>query len=711
MSETTTAINFMLKYTPAYTGYLSYTNRKNAVLDEEKNQELLQKTDDFSEELEKEIADLVFEQNLDFKNYVKYMDREIATHFKSDIGSEKTTAFSDKKLNLTQNDLKDVQNNLKIAQKNKSLLWQGVFSFNNQFLKDNDILDPETNYLNQESIKQSIQNAMTTIISRESLNQPFWWGNIHVNTGNIHVHIGLSEKKSLRPVIVYKNKEQLKGKFKQSTLKSAKSIVFNKLTNDRNKQHRIKLEKRIAFYKNDLVKDSYRPELPKQKQLINLVYKNLPENKKLWRMKTNAKEMKIAKTYINMYVNDFFNNEGKDTYDNFKNETRAFLEEYKDVYSTKDQNDMVESALNKRIAELKENVGNNIFKFIKENELDFEQNKVNKLRFSDLKELNSADLKYVIDTGFNSENLSTIDKQNLGFLKYQLRQRTLDDKITKGNEIYKKLSKVETDIPSDVAYIEFKKTTIRQENSQLLLDKKPLTKLSPEQKIARRNTFRTSTTIKDLLLTSTKKYEPENTKELLSEYQKELKMLNNIYDNSIVESVFGKDLNAYKTELTDKISVINIKSGMYQSNKEKTQLFEQKKSADHNSNFNYSKWQSDINKINVYQEKAMKKLNKIRHRHLDSDDLKRFDNTKNINAKELSKKYKLNSKKTHKAKVKNEKHNVTDKIVNKLNNMIKSSIPDNKAVREKMKFDLIDKQEEREEEISQAQSKARSRGR
>ena len=51
--------------------------------------------------------------------------------------------------------------------------------------------------VNQKAIKTAVMNAMPDYLKAEGLDNPqtFWWGDIHLNTNHVHVHLAISQKK------------------------------------------------------------------------------------------------------------------------------------------------------------------------------------------------------------------------------------------------------------------------------------------------------------------------------------------------------------------------------------------------------------------------------------------------------------------------------------------------------------------------------------
>lgn len=62
-------------------------------------------------------------------------------------------------------------------------------------------------------------------------------------------------------------------------------------------------------------------------------YNHLPQDRQ-WSFKSNAKDFAVSKFFINRYLDSYFENEGKEVYQDFLSETRDFLENYRQAYST-----------------------------------------------------------------------------------------------------------------------------------------------------------------------------------------------------------------------------------------------------------------------------------------------------------------------------------------------------------------------------------------
>ena len=387
----TPSVTFMLQYTGANSGFLDYTNRAEAVdIDNELSVSTSEQLiDDVGIDQLKKIQAEVPEQSLDFPEYIDYMNRSYATEKQT---KNKTAVFNQHKNHLSQEEVRQLKNQLETAYQNGSLLWQGVLSFDNSFLAKQGLYDMETGQVDQAAIKNVLRTAMPHLIKREGLSRDaFWWGNIHLNTDNIHIHFGLSEIESAREKIFYvpRGRMELRGNFSQKSIQGLKSEIFHGLLNDQTRSRLLRQEQVLANLKTDLLRNvlqGHQVATAAEKNFLEQAYNHLPQNKN-WRFKSNAKDFATSKFFLNRYLDSYFENEGKEVYDNFIKETRTFLEEYRTAYSSDDHRSYervryvdgkpikqtistagydMEKLLKRRENDLRERLGNAILKQFKE---------------------------------------------------------------------------------------------------------------------------------------------------------------------------------------------------------------------------------------------------------------------------------------------------------------------------------------------------------
>lgn len=387
----TPSVTFMLQYTGANSGFVDYTNRAEAVdIDNELSVSTSEQLiDDVGIDQLKKIQAEVPEQSLNFPEYIDYMNRSYATEKQT---SNKTAVFNQHKNHLSQEEVRQLKNQLETAYQNGSILWQGVLSFDNSFLAKHGLYDMETGQVDQAAIKNVLRTAMPHLIQREGLSSDaFWWGNIHLNTDNIHIHFGLSEVESAREKIFYapRGRMELRGNFSQKSIQGLKSEIFHGLLNDQTRSRLLRQEQVLANLKTDLLRNvlqGHQVATAAEKNFLEQAYNHLPQNKN-WRFKSNAKDFATSKFFLNRYLDSYFENEGKEVYDNFIKETRTFLEEYRTAYSSDDHRSYervryvdgkpikqtvstagydMEKLLKRRENDLRERLGNAILKQFKE---------------------------------------------------------------------------------------------------------------------------------------------------------------------------------------------------------------------------------------------------------------------------------------------------------------------------------------------------------
>lgn len=330
-------ITFMLQYTEANPQYVDYTNREEAVkIDEELSLETnRQMIEGLTEDELTRIQEAVPETQLNFREYIDYMNRSYATEEQS---KELTAIFTQEADYLQKLRLIDLKNKLESAYQNGSLLWQGVISFDNAFLAEQGLYDVATGQVDQKAIKAVMRDMMPTLIQKEGLSDSaFWWGNIHLNTDNIHIHFGLSEVESNREKIFYqpRGRMEYKGNFSQKTINRFKSGVYHGLLKEETRSNLLRKEQILANLKADFITSIYQKDKitsSAEKNFLEQAYNHLPLNKK-WRYGSNARDFAVSKFFLDRYLDSYLNNEGSAAYQEFLKETRDFLQTYEGVYS------------------------------------------------------------------------------------------------------------------------------------------------------------------------------------------------------------------------------------------------------------------------------------------------------------------------------------------------------------------------------------------
>ncbi|MGO4937005.1 MobP2 family relaxase [Fundicoccus sp. Sow4_H7] len=209
--------------------------------------------------------------------YIQYMENPLKTN----------NVFNEGSQSLSKDEIKKIKESFVESQKNESPMWQQVFSFDNNFLKENGLLAYDGK-LYEEPLKNATKLSMKEFKDQMNFNDTMEWvGAIHYNTDNIHIHIAVVEQESSRPIIESgKYAGQRKAKVPQRIMKQVKSKFINSMI-DRN-------------YELNRINDLMRLELNQQiKELnlgkdiltikkINTLMNELPADRRLWKYNNNV---------------------------------------------------------------------------------------------------------------------------------------------------------------------------------------------------------------------------------------------------------------------------------------------------------------------------------------------------------------------------------------------------------------------------------------
>ena len=240
--------------------------------------------------------------------------------------------FTKDKYFVDKNSIRELKESYQQAEQNGSLQWKFVGSFDNEWLKENQILDPEGE-VREQALKKAVRVMMDRLIKEEKFipSQTIWAASFHHNTDNLHFHISLVEKENSRELVKRRQKKiektlsptgmqtrfyrdqgaeslQPKGKLKQTTLEKMKSAFLNELTRPSRKQI---LEKQTAL-RDTLVQELQLPQetFTERKELLRIL-QVLPQDKKKWQYKTIRSEYPLAKNRIDAYTKNYLKKFGK----------------------------------------------------------------------------------------------------------------------------------------------------------------------------------------------------------------------------------------------------------------------------------------------------------------------------------------------------------------------------------------------------------------
>lgn len=241
------------------------------------------------------------------------------------------------------------------AKNNKSLLWKGVFSFDDEFLKENNILKITSKG------KRSIDDVALKKYTRASINEfikkgdfiadnTVFMGGIHYNTDNIHVHFALAEKEATKT----------RGLVDKSTLEKTKSTLVNGMTRDIEIYKKLKIleEKIKAQQKKSLKVDKLTAQMKEIKELLP------PKGRIQYNSRNISPELKEkVNKYIEMCLVDI------EEYKAYISKLKIQEERQKKYYG-KPSNSYLNTKKNRLFSEL----GNEILKSARDYRMDFDMN-------------------------------------------------------------------------------------------------------------------------------------------------------------------------------------------------------------------------------------------------------------------------------------------------------------------------------------------------
>jgi len=333
-----------------------------------------------------------------FKNYIKYIDRDEATrNYKFDefslyndyMGNPQKSGslFTNEKDFMNKREIRELKNNFELAQKNKSMMWQDVFSFRNEWLIENGYLDPKSGVLDERKIRSAIRKSMSELYKEKGENELIWSASIHYNTKHIHVHVASVELKPNKEELKVANKKR--GMRKLSTLKTMKSKFINDMRNRDDfyreldvlaRDNMIGSKKEYEFMKDRILRE----------KMLKLL-KHMPKNKREW----NYERAKEARPYLNAITKYYLENFCKDDYKKFKELLEWDKEEQIRIYGIpKDERKLKEEHYKEK--DLYKRMGNTILKELKDF-INKEEYKNRRLEYLDNKKKFKKGIKYKKD--------------------------------------------------------------------------------------------------------------------------------------------------------------------------------------------------------------------------------------------------------------------------------------------------------------------------
>lgn len=408
-----------------------------------------------------------------FKNYIKYIDRDEATRnykfedfslYNDYMGNPEKSGslFTNEKDFMNKREIRELKNNFELAQKNKSMMWQDVFSFRNEWLIENGYFDPKTNVLDERKIRSAIRKSMAELYKEKGENELIWSASIHYNTKHIHVHVASVELKPNKEDIKLPNKKR--GMRKLSTLKTMKSKFINDMRNRDDfyreldvlaRDNMIGSKKEYEFMKDRVLRE----------KMLSLL-QHMPKSKRDW----NYERSKEARPYLNAMTKYYLENYCKDDYDRFKKLLEWDKEEQVRIYGIpKDERKLNEEHYKEK--DLYKRMGNTILKELKDF-VNKEEYKNRRLEYLDNQKKLKKGKKY------KKDERSILKKETSNYIKKEISKDNLKEISTsKENINSKKESEENKNIKDDKGkYEDIKKVKFynySEKNSELILEQFP----------------------------------------------------------------------------------------------------------------------------------------------------------------------------------------------------------------------------------------------
>lgn len=270
-----------------------------------------------------------------FKNFIEYIDREEAKQSSAFINESEFSDYVDgymanplktyglftaDKDELNQKDKEFIKDKFQEAQKKNSLMWQQVFSFDNEWLAENGLFDKENNILKEDLLRRYSRKSINEILKKENLENAIWTACIHKNTDNFHIHIAITDPSPTWKVGKGRCKELKTGEVVQNGMISKKTMNHAKRTFlesmiSESKENilitEIVRDRIIKVAKNNIFSNPSK----KEKNIFTSLIKKLPDDKRLWfygKLKKDKELKKYIDTQVDEIIDTYFKDEFKE---------------------------------------------------------------------------------------------------------------------------------------------------------------------------------------------------------------------------------------------------------------------------------------------------------------------------------------------------------------------------------------------------------------
>ncbi|MBC1453255.1 hypothetical protein HB790_14055 [Listeria welshimeri] len=311
------------------------------------------------------LHDAKFTYGTDIAGFIKYMDDETKTNqevadlnFGTFLGymdnpNKSTGLFDNTGEYISKERRKDYVQYFKLAQERDTILWQDLFSFNNEWLEEYGLMNTKTNEVDDTRLMNAVKTAMDTLVKMEGLQDYKWVASMHHNTEHRHFHVAGVE---LNPSRLWKwhnvYKKDYRGRYvldevgkkiptgnkvfqptgvrKKETLKKIKSVFVNQLIQSAEALKAIDHVARQEIVGSIKAAKAFQVESQQEKEMLANLYLKLPKDKRLWNMK-NAKKNFFGKE-VTLLIESKFKGLLKEPYNEWQKKSIAQSEAYEKAY-------------------------------------------------------------------------------------------------------------------------------------------------------------------------------------------------------------------------------------------------------------------------------------------------------------------------------------------------------------------------------------------
>lgn len=284
-----------------------------------------------------------------YKGFINYIGRDNAVNpFAFDDfvlqymdNSVKTFGiFTNHMDSVKKSERKNLKRMFSRAQRQGSLLWKPVISFDNDWLIDNGLMDPETKEVDEEELRRCTRKAVSALLKKEGLPNGFWAGAIHKNTDHIHIHLAIVDP---NPSWVagrgrcFENENgelEQKGKFRQESIKAFKRSFVNSVIRSKEFNARISELTRSTIYSPDFAAHIHDGFFLRRK-FLKLADK-LPNDRRMLKYGLNA--MGPYRSEIDDLTDEILEKYYPEEFSELKSMWKKMDEKYRRAYGDKNNN-------------------------------------------------------------------------------------------------------------------------------------------------------------------------------------------------------------------------------------------------------------------------------------------------------------------------------------------------------------------------------------